>query len=151
MILYTYLSRASMIRIEIQPAWQFRKEGSPTSIPVMLNLLNDIRITGKISDAAGRADLSYRHAWNLIEKWSAFFGVPLVERQQGRGTTLTPFGDKLVWAGQRLRARLKLNLENLSQELETEINQLLPHAPSIIRVHASHGFAVAKLRELLSR
>jgi molybdate-binding protein len=39
----------------------------------------------------------------------------------------------------------------LSQELETEINQLLPHRPSIIRVHASHGFAVSKLRELLSR
>ena len=39
----------------------------------------------------------------------------------------------------------------MSQELETEINQLLPHRPSIIRVHASHGFAVSKLKELLSR
>src|SRR5215831_9845413 len=140
-----------MIRIEIQPAWQFRKEGSPTSIPVMLNLLNDIRITGKISDAAGRADLSYRHAWNLIEKWSTFFGIPLVERKQGSGTKLTPFGDKLVWAGQRLQARLGPQLQNLAQELETEINQLLPLGPSIIRVHASHGFAVSKLRELLIR
>jgi len=140
-----------MIRIEIEPVWSFRKDDNPQSMHVMLDFLNEIRSTGKISRAAAHSHLSYRHAWNLIEKWSAFFGVPLVERQQGRGTTLTPFGDKLVWAGQRLRARLKLNLENLSQELETEINQLLPHAPSIIRVHASHGFAVAKLRELLSR
>ena len=59
-------------------------------------------------------------------------------------------GEKLVWAGQRLRARLRPQLENLSQELETEINQLLPHHPSVIRVHASHGFAVSKLRELLA-
>jgi molybdate transport repressor ModE-like protein len=140
-----------MIRIEIQPAWQFRKEGSPTAIPVMLDLLNEIRITGKISDAAARADLSYRHAWNLIEKWSVFFGIPLVERKQGSGTKLTPFGDKLVWAGQRLQARLGPQLQNLAQELETEINQLLPPGPSIIRVHASHGFAVSKLRELLLR
>src|SRR5215467_10224720 len=140
-----------MIRIEIQPAWQFRKEGSPASIPVMLNLLNDIRITGKISDAAGRAELSYRHAWNLIEKWSTFFGIPLVERKQGSGTKLTPFGDKLVWAGQRLQARLGPQLQNLAQELETEINQLLPSGPTVIRVHASHGFAVSKLRELLLR
>src|SRR5215467_5365382 len=140
-----------MIRIEIQPAWQFRKEGSPASIPVMLNLLNDIRITGKISDAAGRAELSYRHAWNLIEKWSAFFGIPLVERKQGSGTKLTPFGDKLVWAGQRLQARLGPQLQNLAQELETEINQMLPQGPITIRVHASHGFAVSKLRELLAR
>src|SRR6202034_1029931 len=140
-----------MIRIEIEPVWRFKREGDSASNVVMLDLLNEIRVTGKISRAADRAGLSYRHAWNLIEKWSAFFEVPLVERRQGSGTILTPFGDKLVWAGQRLEARLGPQLQNLSQELETEINQLLPHGPSIIRVHASHGFAVSKLRELLSR
>jgi molybdate-binding protein len=95
--------------------------------------------------------MSYRHCWNLIEKWSAFFATPLVERERGRGTRLTELGEKLVWAGQRLQARLGPQLQNLSQELETEINQLLPHQPSIVRVHASHGFAVPKLRELLRR
>ena len=140
-----------MIRIEIEPVWRFKREGDPTSNLVMLDLLNEIRVTGKISRAADRMGLSYRHAWNLIEKWSAFFEVPLVERRRGSGTSLTPFGDKLVWAGQRLQARLGPQLQNLSQELETEINQLLPRSPSIIRVHASHGFAVSKLRELLTR
>jgi molybdate-binding protein len=61
--------------------------------------------------------------------------------------SLTPFGDKLVWAGERLEARLRPILQNL----ETEINQMLPHGPLVLRVHASHGFAVPKLRELLSR
>ena len=117
----------------------------------MLDLLNEIRVTGKISRAADRAHLSYRHAWNLIEKWSAFFEVPLLERRQGSGTSLTPFGAKLVWAGQRLQARLGPQLQNLSQELETEINQLLPRGASVIRVHASHGFAVSKLREMLAK
>ena len=140
-----------MIRIEIEPVWRFTKDDGSQSMLVMLDFLNEIRATGKITRAAEQAHLSYRHAWNLIEKWSTFFGAPLVERTQGKGTTLTPLGDKLVWAGQRLRARLKPQLENLSQELETEVNQFLPHGPSIIRVHASHGFAVAKLRELLSR
>ncbi len=140
-----------MIRIEIEPKWRFKRDGDPASNLVMLNLLNEIRVTGKISRAAERTGLSYRHAWNLIEAWSAFFEVPLVERRRGSGTSLTPFGDKLVWAGQRLDARLGPQLQNLSQELETEINQLLPRSPSIIRVHASHGFAVSKLRELLTR
>src|SRR5580700_12087576 len=117
----------------------------------MIELLNEIRVTGKIGRAAERVGLSYRHAWNLIEKWSAFFEVPLVERRRGNGTRLSPLGDKLVWAGQRLEVRLGPQLQNLSQELETEINQLLPRSPSIIRVHASHGFAVSKLRELLTR
>jgi molybdate transport repressor ModE-like protein len=140
-----------MIRIEIEPIWRFTKGDDSQSMQVMLDFLNEIRVTGKITKAAETANMSYRHAWNLIEKWSAFFEAPLVERRQGHGTTLTPFGDKLVWAAQRLRARLKPQLENLSQELETEIRQFLPHDPSIIRVHASHGFAVAKLRELLVR
>ena len=117
----------------------------------MLDFLNEIRVTGKIARAAERAGVSYRHAWNLIENWSAFFEAPLVDRQQGRGTSLTPLGDKLVWAGQRSNARLGPQLQNLSQELETEIKQFLPNRPSVIRVHASHGFAVSKLRELLSR
>lgn len=140
-----------MIRIGIDPVWRFSRDDNPQTTQVMLDFLNEIRASGKISVAATRARMSYRHAWNLIEKWSAFFDTPLVERVQGRGTTLTPLGEKLVWAGQRLQARLGPQLQNLCQELETEINQLLPHGPAIIRVHASHGFAVSKLREMLSR
>lgn len=140
-----------MIRIEIDPVWRFRRSQDSQSLQIMLGFLAEIRASGKITKAADLVGVSYRHAWNLIEKWSAFFDTPLVVRKQGSGTSLTPFGDKLVWAGQRLEARLGPLLQNLSQELETEINQLLPHGPLILRVHASHGFAVPKLRELLSR
>jgi molybdate transport repressor ModE-like protein len=118
---------------------------------VMLDVLNELRATGKITEAAGRANMSYRHCWNLIEKWADFFGAPLVERARGRGTRLTPLGEKLVWAGQRLQARLRPQLQNLAQELETDLGELLPQRAGIVRVHASHGFAVSKLREMLSR
>ena len=140
-----------MIRIEIEPVWRFKKDDDSQSIRIMLNFLNEIRVTGKIGRAAEREGMSYRHAWNLIEEWSEFFEAPLVERKQGRGTSLTPFGARLVWAGQRMQARLGPQLQNLSQELESEISQFLPHTPEAIRVHASRGFAVSKLRELLSR
>jgi len=139
-----------MIRIEIEPVWRFKRDEQPQPVHIVIDLLNEIRLTGKITQAAARAGVSYRHAWNLIEKWSAFFGAPLVERKQGRGTNLTAFGGKLVWAGQRLHARLGPLLQNLAQELETDISEFLPHAASTIRMHASHGFAVSKLRELLS-
>jgi molybdate transport repressor ModE-like protein len=140
-----------MLHIEIEPVWRFRKEGSPQAAIVMLGILNQIRQTGKLTSAATHANLSYRHVWNLIEQWSEFFGAPLVERQRGRGTTLTPFGEKLVWAGQRLEARLGPQLQNLAQELASEIKPFLHQEPSVIRVHASHGFAVSKLREMLDR
>lgn len=140
-----------MIKVEIDPIWRFQRDGDAQSMKIMLEFLTEIRATGKITAAADRAGVSYRHAWNLIEKWSDFFKMPLVIRKQGAGTQLTDFGEKLVWAGQRLEARLRPLLQNLSQELETEINELLPNGPLILRVHASHGFAVPKLRELLSR
>src|SRR5512139_2612026 len=140
-----------MFRIEIEPVWRFTQERESRSMLVMLDFLYEIRATGKITHAAERAQVSYRHAWNLIGKWSEFFGTPLVVRRQGRGTTLTQFGDRLVWAGQRLQARLGPQLQNLAQELESEINALLPQERSIIRIHASHGFAVSALRDLLSR
>ena len=64
---------------------------------IMLDFLNEIRASGKITRAADETQMSYRHAWNLIEKWSAFFNAPLVERQRGRGTALTPLGKS--WSG----------------------------------------------------
>lgn len=140
-----------MMRVEIEPAWRFQRDGDRHSMLVMLEFLNEIRETGKITRAAESAQLSYRHCWNLIERWSGYFNAPLVERRRGRGTTLTPLGEKLVWAGQRLQARLGPQLQNLARELETEINQILPDGSSTIRLHASHGFAVQKLQELLAR
>lgn len=140
-----------MLRIEIEPVWRFHKEGSPQTVVVMLGVLNEIRKTGKLTSAANHANLSYRHVWNLVEQWSEFFGVPLVETHRGKGTTLTAFGEKLVWAGQRMQARLGPQLENLAQELVTEIKPFLHQRPSVIRVHASHGFAVSRLRELLDK
>jgi molybdate transport repressor ModE-like protein len=139
-----------MLRIEIETVWRFHKEGSPQTAVVMLGI-NEIRKTGKLTSAAEHAHLSYRHVWNLVEQWSDFFGVPLVETRRGKGTTLTAFGEKLVWAGERMQARLGPQLENLAQELATEIKPFLHQRPSVIRVHASHGFAVSKLRELLDR
>jgi molybdate transport repressor ModE-like protein len=149
--LYFIKSGASMLQVEIETVWRFRKENSPQSVAVMIDVLNEIRKTGKITSAANDAHLSYRHVWNLIELWSDFFGVPLVETQRGKGSRLTPFGEKLVWAGERMQARLGPQLENLAQELVTEIKPFLHQRPSVIRVHASHGFAVSKLRELLDR
>jgi molybdate transport repressor ModE-like protein len=140
-----------MLDIEIETIWRFRKDGTPQTVVLMLGVLDEIGKTGKITSAAKDVGLSYRHVWNLIEQWSNFFGTPLVETRRGKGSKLTAFGEKLVWAGQRMQARLGPQLENLAQELATEIKPFLHQRPSVIRVHASHGFAVSKLRELLDR
>ena len=139
------------VRVEIAPVWAFQRGEGPQKLEITLQLLSDIRSTGKLSVAAARAGMSYRHAWNLLVKWAGFFGTPLVERRQGSGTSLTPYGDKLVWAAERLEARLRPLLQNLAQELQTEVNQTLASGRLELRVRASHGFAVPKLRELLAK
>jgi len=114
-----------VIKVDIAPQWRFRRDHDRVPTIVLLELLNDIRTTGRITSAAARSKFSYRHAWGMIEAWGNIFGAPLVERRRGKGTKLTALGEKLVWAGQRFQARLGPQLQNISQELEAEINTIL--------------------------
>ena len=133
----------------VRPAWLVSNEAGDELDPQLFPVLQAIHDAGKLTLAAQRAGLSYRHAWNLIGRWSEFFGSPLVNLERGRGTTLTALGEKLLWAEQRINARLAPQLESLASELNLEIAKLVTTARSTLRIHASHGFAVAKLPELL--
>jgi len=136
-------------KIVVRPAWLVSNEAGDELDPQLFPVLQAIHDAGKLTVAAAKAGLSYRHAWNLIGRWSEFFGSPLVNLERGRGTTLTPLGEKLLWAEQRINARLAPQLESLASELNLEISKLVTTARSTLRIHASHGFAVAKLPELL--
>ena len=138
-----------MSKILVRPAWLVSNEAGDELDQQLFPVLQAIHDAGKLTVAAANAGLSYRHAWNLIGRWSEFFGSPLVNLERGRGTTLTPLGEKLLWAEQRINARLAPQLESLASELNLEISKLVTTARSTLRIHASHGFAVAKLPELL--
>ncbi|QOR40590.1 helix-turn-helix transcriptional regulator [Billgrantia diversa] len=134
-----------MKRIRIEPAWSFTDEAGNRLDPQLFGLLQGIHRSGKLTAAAAEAGISYRHAWNLLNKWADFFGVALVEMQKGRGARLSPLGDKLLWARQRVAARLGPQLESLGSELNLELQQLFEGVEPVLRVHASHGYAVALL------
>lgn len=138
-----------MSLIEIHPAWVFTDALGRQLDERLFVLLEAIRDTGKLTAAAQRAGLSYRHAWNSIGKWAEFFGSPLVLLHKGRGATLSPLGEKLLWAQARARARLSPQLENLASELNLEIQRARADHNPTLRVHASHGYAVAQLPDLL--
>lgn len=140
-----------MIRIDLRPVWRFRVADSEREFDFQLvAILGEIDASGKLTQAAERAGISYRHAWNLVEQWEAFFGAPLMVKEQGRGSTLTPLGESLLWAGRRAQARLAPELDNLAAEFARAVNATLHDRPAGLSLHASHDFAIAALRDHLA-
>ena len=138
-----------MAKITIRPAWTFTSESGEKVDPQLFGLLAAIHDTGKLTLAAKQVKLSYRYAWDLLGKWTLFFGGPLVQMERGKGAKLTPLGAKLLWAEQRSDANLFPQLENIASELNLEIGHALKHSQSVIHLHASHGYAVEKLPALM--
>ena len=134
-------------KISISPAWIFRTDTDELFEPVLLQLLENIRDTGKLTSAAAAAGISYRHAWNLLKRGKDIFGLPLVEMRKGHGSSLSVLGEKLLWADQKVKARLGPQFESMASELNDQIRQLKAGAKPTLRLHASHGYAVALLSE----
>ena len=140
-----------MIRIDIRPVWRFRGDTEREFDFQLIAILGELDASGKLTQAAEKAGISYRHAWNLVEEWEAFFGAPLVAKERGRGSTLTPLGERLLWAGRRAQARLAPELDNLASEFARSLNEAASDSQAAIAMQASHDFAVGELRDLASR
>jgi molybdate transport repressor ModE-like protein len=135
-----------MFKVIINPHWEIKHNADATlDTAVLLDLLTAIQKTGSITNAARTVELSYRYAWGMLRDAEVMFGTPLLNSDRGRGTSLTPLAEKLIWADRRIRARLSPMLESLASELENEIGKT--HS---LRLDASHGFAVDALLHQLT-
>jgi molybdate transport repressor ModE-like protein len=140
-----------MYRVKIKPHWEISRDAeSPLDTAVLLTLLAAIQETGSIANAAKQTGGSYRHAWGMLRDAERMFGHPLVETGRGRGSRLLPLAEKLIWADRRIAARLSPTLETLASELEGELSKTVSCRPPMIRLNASHGFAVAALLNQLN-
>lgn len=141
-----------MYKVSIEPHWRISfAKNDAIDTALLLRLLSAIQSQGAILQAAKSVSLSYRHAWGLLREAEKVFGGALLQKQRGRGTTLTSLGSTLLWADRRIAARLSPTLESLSSELEAELVKSLSGAASMVRLCASHGFAVAALMEHVTR
>jgi len=137
-----------MIRIDIRPVWRFRSGTEREFDFQLIAILAEIDTTGKLTNAAVAAGVSYRHAWNLISEWEEFFGAKLVTKERGRGSRLTLLGERLLWAGRRAQARLEPELENLAAEFARTLNESVHETPPGLVTLASHDYAIGALRDL---
>lgn len=135
-----------MLKVDIRPDWILRDaRGTPVALPALLALLTAVSETGSISKAAAACGMSYRHAWGLLEQFGEQFGARLVHKVRGQGTLLSPLAEKLIWADRRISARLSPLLDSLASELQQELARVLAADAQVLRLTASHGFAVAAL------
>lgn len=138
-------------QVSISPVWTIRHAGGGTLAPRVVELLVMVDEHGSLAAACTAIGASYRHAWQLLREGEALFGQPLLVMSRGKGSQLTALGARLVWAQRRIQARLSPVLDTLASELGGEIEKALSAAPARLRIHASHGFAVQALHELMDR
>jgi molybdate transport repressor ModE-like protein len=140
-----------MLKISIAPQWKLDEVPGAQDLPRLIALLRSVEERHSITAAASALGLSYRYAWGLIRQGHRDLGAPLLDMSRGRRATLTALGRTLVSADRRIRARLSPLLDSLASELEAEIERSRSGAGPVLRVHASHGYAIELLRDLLLR
>jgi molybdate transport repressor ModE-like protein len=140
-----------MKQVSIRPVWTIQDADKPPLPARLIELLVHVSECGSLLVAARTLGLSYRRAWDLVREGEQFFDAPLLVMERGRGSTLTELGARIVWADKRIHARLRPALESLSSELAEELRGALSEAPSALRIHASHGFAIERLIERLTK
>lgn len=134
-----------MNEISIRPLWTLHDASGAGLSPRVIELLVEVEKEGSLLLAAKRLGLSYRHAWALVRQAEAQLKLQLLHMERGKGSTLTEFAARIVWAHHRVGARLTPLLETLASELAVELRLALSAAPSALRVQASHGFAIEQL------
>ena len=95
-----------MIKLSIVQLWSTGEQDLELN-GVFFSTLDAIQSTGSIAKAAKKLNVSYRHLWGWVSRWSESLGSQLVLLERGRGARLAPFGEKLLWANKRIAARLR--------------------------------------------
>jgi len=134
--------------LRLTPRWQ---AGTADLDARLVPLLRKVAQEGSLNRAVSALRLSYRHAWGLMGKMERVLGQPLVLMERGRGARLTPFAEKLLEADAAATNVLARELAPVLQALnrETPASRAATREKPII-IHASHDFALAELRDLLS-
>ncbi len=140
-----------MHQVSIKPHWTIRSPAGTALAERTVALLVMVSEHGSLLKACQALQVSYRHAWQLIRQGESQLGVPLLRMERGKGSSLSPLAEKLVWADRRIAARLSPTLDSLASELQAEIDRALTNLRSILRIHASHGFAIEAMHEALAR
>jgi molybdate transport repressor ModE-like protein len=131
--------------VEFDHAWLRGRDLPRERGRALLRLLAELSQAESLREAAQRAGLSYRSAWDALADGSRLFGAPLVDMQRGRRARLSALGVRLLAADERVRNALGAHFERLRAEIPAFLADALPGARPRLTIHASHDLALAEL------
>jgi len=123
--------------------------GREASLSAAVPLLLLVSQTGSIAQAATAKGLSYRHAWGLLRDIEAYLGGALIVKSRGRGSVLSELGEAVLRAQRVSTERLESAIQAVVADVTAELARHLSRSPAAVRIHASHGYAVAALAQAL--
>ena len=138
-----------MKKISIKPVWTIQSDDDDSLSPRLIELLTYVFQRGSLLAACQTLEISYRHGWDLIRHGELHFNATLLHMERGKGSTLSPLAERLVWANQRIHARLQPILESLASELQAEITRISKSGEDVFKIYASYGFSIERLLEKL--
>jgi len=98
--------------------------------PGKITLLEKVAALGSISGAARAMNMSYKHAWDLIEEMNQLFGKPLVSTQtggkDGGGARLTAVGLAVVTRFRAIERAAETAARAQMEALQAEISATSP-------------------------
>ncbi len=117
----------------------------------LLQLLKKINETGSLQTAAKELSLSYRTAWGIMRNWNEAFHTPLCVLERGRGTKLTPIGQKLLQTKSTIDSEYSGELQETASHLNNEIVELVGKRKQKLIAYTSHDLAIGFLQTLCEK
>lgn len=130
--------------LDLSVRWQLATE-PPYDMGQLVQILMAIEKVGNLAAAAKICRLSYRHAWGMIRDGEKHLKTTLVQTVRGQGSVLTELAQQIVILYRRHEQLLHPHVQGVAQQLNAQLQELYAQQRHILRLHASHGFAVEGL------
>jgi putative molybdopterin biosynthesis protein len=137
--------------VEFDHTWFAGRDFSRERGRTLLRLLAELSQSGSLREAARKAGVSYRSAWDALGQGARLFGAPLVQMQRGRRASLSQLGRRVLAADDRVREMLGQHFERLRTEIPAMFAGALPGTRPRLVLHASHDLALVELVALSKR
>lgn len=132
------------IHIAVQAKWLLEGESS-LDLSALMRLLAALDKVGNLSAAAKLSQLSYRHAWGMVRNAEQVLGMALIETSRRQGSKLTDFARHFLHKYRLSDQKTQLFLQEQQQVLSSGLQDLYKKQQMVLRLYASHGFAVEGL------